>query len=365
MNNTMHLQTPKRPVLLLNETKCRSNIKNMVKKSRENSCQLRPHFKTHQSIKIGRWFREQGVTGITVSTPQMGAYFAEDGWDDITLAFPFYRAQLSSIKQLQDKASLRLFIHNEDDLLFLNRELDAPIEFYVELDNGYKRSGVSTAHHNKISAMIETADTLDKVSFHGFYMHDGRTYQSRSKEEILQSIEISVQLMKKMKNQFPQAAISLGDTPSASALPSFEFLDECTAGNFVFYDWMQHQIGSCSVDDIALYHLLPVAQSFPEENRAICHGGAVHCSKDYVSDNGVKNYGQLISFNDDGSVKVLDGLLESLSQEHGMLRVGENSKKVLNEEFVCIIPIHSCLTANLYDHYITTDGEIIKKRILS
>lgn len=361
----MQFSNPERPVLLLDERRCKRNIKKMSEKCLKSSCILRPHFKTHQSVEIGRWFRIHGVTGITVSTPGMASYFADDGWNDITLAFPFYRAQLRAIRQLQKKASLRLFIHNKDDLLFLGRELEEPVEFYIELDNGYKRSGISPSHQNNISAIIETADNLENIDFHGFYIHDGRTYESSSKEEILHAVEGSVRLMQKMKELYPNAAISMGDTPSASTLPSFEFLDECSAGNFVFYDWMQYQIGSCSIDDIALFHLLPLAQSFPEENRAICHGGAVHCSKDYILDDGIKNYGQLASFNADKSVNILNGRLESLSQEHGMLYVHEATKEVLNNHFVSIIPIHSCLTANLYGHYLTKDGKTIKKRILS
>ena len=338
----------------------------MQMKCEESSCTLRPHFKTHQSLQIGRWFREQGVKGITVSTPAMALYFAEDGWDDITIAFPFYRAQIEAIKTLQKKAHLRLFIHNENDLHFLNNELKKPIRFYIELDNGYKRSGISTAYQDKIEGMIRVADKLSLVHFHGFYMHDGRTYQCRSGNEILKSIETSIQLMEIMKERYPDANIAMGDTPSASILPSLEFLEECTAGNFVFYDWMQYQIGSCSLDDIALIHVLPVAQSFPNENRAICHGGAVHCSKDYILDEDEsKNYGQLVSLDNENSVNVLNGKLQSLSQEHGMLTVGDKSKNFLLDDYVCIIPIHSCLTANLYDHYRTLNGEIIKKKILS
>lgn len=362
----MQLPKPERPQLLLNTTTCKRNIYTMSEKCRKSDCLLRPHFKTHQSKQIGRWFRERGVTGITVSTPAMALYFAEDGWDDITIAFPFYRGQINLINQLQESASIRLFIHDANDLHFINSKLDKPIRFYIELDNGYKRSGISPSEGNRIEAMIHKADKMQNVQFHGFYMHDGRTYQSRSKEGITEAIKSSSVMMKEMKKLYPDAKISMGDTPSASVLPSFEYLDECTAGNFVFYDWMQYKIGSCTLDDIALFHMLPVAQAFPDENRAICHGGAVHCSKDYIlDDDGSKNYGQLISLNNENTFNIMDGKLQSLSQEHGMLTVGDKSKNLILNDYVFTIPVHSCLTANLYDHYRSLDGEIIKKRILS
>jgi D-serine deaminase-like pyridoxal phosphate-dependent protein len=362
----MHNFAPDRPQLLLDTNRCKKNIKKMVTKCRESLTELRPHFKTHQSLQVGRWFRDQGVTGITVSTPAMGQYFAQDGWDDITIAFPFYRSQLHAVKELQEKASIRLFIHNADDIHFLERELDKPFRFYIEIDNGYKRSGISPEDKATIGAILDAAKSGDCARFHGFYMHDGRTYQSRSKDSILQSIQSSAAVMKGLKEIYPDAVITMGDTPSASALPSFDFLDECTAGNFVFFDWMQVLIGSCTVDDIALFHVLPIAQPFPDENRAICHGGAVHCSKDYVLDkDGSKNYGQLVEYDPSKPSKVLNGKLASLSQEHGMLAIAKKAKKILTDDHICIAPIHSCLTANLYDRYTTTTGEYIHKRVLS
>ena len=80
--------TIKKPTLLLNANQTRKNIQWMVQKAGAEDIRLRPHFKTHQSAVIGEWFREAGVTAITVSSVDMAAYFADHGWKDITIAFP-------------------------------------------------------------------------------------------------------------------------------------------------------------------------------------------------------------------------------------------------------------------------------------
>jgi D-serine deaminase-like pyridoxal phosphate-dependent protein len=52
--------------------------------------------------------------------------------------------------------------------------------------------------------------------------------------------------------------------------------------------------------------------------------------------------------------------VHQLSQEHGILKVTHkefDSFKV--GDLVEIIPVHSCLTANLAKTYLTTEGEII------
>ena len=75
------------PTLILDETKCKQNIANMYHKSQKHGVLLRPHFKTHQSLQVGRWFKEAGVSKIIVSSLQMASYFAPE-WNDITVAFP-------------------------------------------------------------------------------------------------------------------------------------------------------------------------------------------------------------------------------------------------------------------------------------
>ena len=53
--------------------------------------------------------------------------------------------------------------------------------------------------------------------------------------------------------------------------------------------------------------------------------------------------------------------LSKLSQEHGIIKVAQKQFKNFNVgDLVEIIPVHSCLTANLMCHYITNDGELIE-----
>lgn len=64
-----------------------------------------------------------------------------------------------------------------------------------------------------------------------------------------------------------------------------------------------------------------------------------------------------------GEEILLDPLnyVAKLSQEHGILKVEQNQFKNFNiGDLVEIIPVHSCLTANLAKKYITTEGEEIQ-----
>lgn len=353
------IERQQEPVLILDTNRCKRNIARLIKRARESNCDFRPHFKTHQSKTIGHWFRNAGVTGITVSSVSMAKYFIDDDWQDITIAFPFFPHQLEGLKDIEKEANLRLFINSVDDLELLNSELVNPFKFYIEIDPGAGRSGVSYKNTDLILKLIESSIHYKKCTFHGFYVHDGRTYTARSKDEIQDKINPTIDILVNLKSKFPKAVISMGDTPSASTSERLNELDELTPGNFVFYDYMQVEIGSCSLDDVALFAVLPVAQSISEANRTILHGGAVHLSKEFLPSGSEKNFGQIIHYRPDSNISKTNLFVSSISQEHGTVQ------GLLQDRNAWVCPIHSCLTANLHSQYLTTDGNVIEKRILS
>ena len=352
-----------KPQLFLDPKRCKNNIERIAEKAKKLGLTFRPHFKTHQSIEVGRWFRDQGITGITVSSVEMAKYFAQDGWNDITIAFPFYSGMTEGLKELEKKVSLRLFMNSTSDIEHLNHSLRNPFQVYIEIDAGYGRSGVHYTDNEKIESLIGALDKGDQSQFHGFYIHDGGTYQARGVEEIKKRIQASHSALKKLKKRYPSAVTSLGDTPSASVLEELESVDEITPGNLVYYDWMQVQIGSCKPDNVAVWVDVPVAQEL-SGNKAIIHGGAVHFSKDFIIQDEVKNYGQVLKPNEDHFTPADHCFLSALSQEHGTVS-GYKNNLLQDDGSLRILPIHSCLTVNLFDHYRTPSGDIIKKRVLS
>ena len=58
----------------------------MIDVFNKNNLFLRPHFKTHQSTEIGKWFKQKGLLNY-VSSISMAEYFSNE-WNDITIAFP-------------------------------------------------------------------------------------------------------------------------------------------------------------------------------------------------------------------------------------------------------------------------------------
>lgn len=341
-----------KPRLLVNHRIAKSNIRAMAAKAAYYGLHFRPHFKTHQSAEVGEWFREAGVQAITVSSVSMARQFAEAGWDDITIAFPMNIREVDEICALAGKVRLNLLFDMPEQAAALAASLKHPAGYFIKVDVGYHRAGVLPDGHTTIEQIIQS--TAGRLAFRGFLTHTGHTYRAKSREEVIglaeKSNAILAELKRKYQGRFPGIITSSGDTPSCSICTDFSGIDEIRPGNFVYYDLMQLRIGSCSYEQIAAAVICPVVSVYRERNQALIYGGAVHLSKEFLTDpHAGKIFGLAVPFNGkEWMPPEGEDYLVSLSQEHGILRLGSKWAASLRPgDPVAVIPVHSCLAANL------------------
>lgn len=353
------------PTLLLDEDKCQANIERMVKKAARQQVAFKPHFKTHQSAVIGEWYRSMGVKSITVSSLAMAQYFADAGWEDITLAFPVNVRAAEDIDQLAQQIQLHLFINSPESAKYMEGRLTRSVGVYVEIDTGSQRTGIPAEQESQVEDLLNELKKCSKLAFEGFYTHAGHSYKARSREEV-QSVHSDTsdklkRLRGKFESEFGPIKICIGDTPTCSQVEDWNGIDEISPGNFVFYDWMQYQIGSCTPDQIAVCMACPVVEKHPERNELIVHGGAVHFSKDFIETEGVRTFGQVVALQDNTWEKPIENVyLKALSQEHGIITAPSDFlAQVKIGDMIGILPIHSCLTANLMRRYMAEKGKLI------
>ena len=355
-----------RPTLLLDKEVCLQNIERMASKAKTKNLLFRPHFKTHQSAMVGDWFRDFGVKKITVSSISMANYFAAHGWKDITIAFPVNFLEIDQINELAKSIKLNLLVENKEAVSYLSKFLKFPVGIFIKIDTGYNRTGILAGRNNFIDVLLEQIGKSSLIEFKGFLTHAGHNYQANSKYEIFNRHFDSLLKMKSLKNRYkkdyPNLLISIGDTPACSICENFDDVDEIRPGNFVFYDLMQYQLGSCNFEDIALSLICPIVAKHPSRNELVIYGGAIHLSKDQlINTNGKPLYGR-IAIKKDGKKILLNekNYVSSVSQEHGIIKVPfKNLNDYKIGEVIEIIPVHACLTANLIGNYLTTEGEHI------
>lgn len=359
------LQKISRPTLVLNSAKCRANIRKMADKARRHKLHFRPHFKTHQSAAVGEWFRDEGVRSITVSSVGMAKYFAEHGWNDITIAFPVNLRESKGINLLAKSTRLNLLLDSFEVAEQLQKKLKTGVGIFIEVDTGSKRSGIAAGDLPAFEKLVESLQKLPNLQFKGFLTHAGHTYQAKGRSEVLSIHKLSKECMLKLGNHFASLSplISIGDTPSCSLADDFEGIDEIRPGNFVLFDLMQENTGSCAPEDIAVALACPVVAKYPSRSEIIIYGGAIHLSKDLLkTQSGKLIYGRLAILNDNGWEILPDGNeIISLSQEHGVARLTANILKTITPgDLVAVLPVHSCLAATQGSFYLTLSGEVLE-----
>ena len=356
-----------RPTLLLDKQTALRNIDAMVSKAAKLHLNFRPHFKTHQSAEIGEWFRKKGVKCIAVSSLTMANYFADAGWDDITIAFSVNIPEIPEINELAGRIKLNVLIENIEGLSALQEKITWHTGVFIKIDTGNNRTGIESSRTPLIDQLLEVIQKSPLLQFKGFLAHTGHTYLANSTHDIFSRHFDTLLKMKTLKarymNEWPEMIISLGDTPSCSICENFDGVDEIRPGNFIFYDLMQFKIGVCKLTDIAVRMVCPVIAIHPSRNEVVIYGGAVHFAKEsIVNIDGKPLFGRIIV--NDGTKKILldeRNYLHTLSQEHGLLKVTPRELSYFKPgKLVEIIPVHACLTANLMKEFLTTEGEIIK-----
>ncbi|MFD2200748.1 alanine racemase [Shivajiella indica] len=351
------------PTLLLDEKICRHNLQKMAEKAKRHQMKLVPHFKTAQSHQVGKWAKEYGITEITVSSIKMAEYFCGHGWENIHIAFPFNPLETKKLNELAKNQSLSVQLINVEVTEKLAKELEYPVGFFIEIDAGYGRTGVEVTDFGLMEAIMRAAKSSDKLIFKGFYLHAGHTYYEPDKKAVYEQTKAALSMLKnKYRTEYPGLVTRTGDTPGCSVMEDFGDIDEMGPGNFVFYDIMQVNLGSCSMEDVAVALAVPVVDIKKDRKEILVHGGGVHLAKDVLTEpDGSKNFGEVVYLGENGwTIPLQRSYLKSISQEHGIIKASDELlARVKVGDVLGILPIHSCMTADCMGSYLTLDGEVI------
>jgi len=260
-----------------------------------------------------------------------------------------------------------LVVDNPDTVRAIGIKAINNLGIYIKIMTGYERAGLEYSSVQKIDELIMTINQYRHLKFLGFLTHAGHTYSATSKSEVqnihYDSLKKLFYLKEYFSPDFPELEISIGDTPSCSISENFMGVTEIRPGNFVFYDLMQHNIGACHIDDIALRIHCPVISKQPLRNEIVIYGGAIHFSKDFIKNTDGKNlFGRvIIKKNDDRELLDSTNYLCRLTQEHGIIRLNPSVFRQIDiGDILEIIPVHACLAAHSMGRFLTSKGAVIE-----
>jgi D-serine deaminase-like pyridoxal phosphate-dependent protein len=333
-----------RPVI--DEERLAANIVRVQTYMDGHGLAFRPHIKTHKIAALAQAQLAAGARGINCQKVTEAEVFAEAGIEDILLTFNVMGAErLERLASLNERiAALKVVADSETTVSGLSRHFAErrPLVVLVECDTGGGRCGVQTpTAAASLAASIARAQGL---AFGGLM-----TYPPAGAEAAVEAF-FSAAIERLRAEGIDCPIVSNGGTPSlfnAHLVPS---ATEHRAGTYIYNDRSMIRAGECRLEDCAM-HILATVVSRPTRDRAVIDAG----SKALTSD--------LLGFTDYGLVEAYpEALIAGLSEEHGVIDLSAcaGARPEIGE-VVRIVPNHTCVVSNLFDHMVFHRGGIVTR----
>jgi D-serine deaminase-like pyridoxal phosphate-dependent protein len=373
MNELSSIATPPQtlldlptPALVLDRARLERNAARMRSKVAELGVQLRPHVKTSKSIDVLNVLAGGANVPITVSTLAEARYFFEHGVRDILYAVGIAPVKLPQVAELLVAGgTIRVVLDTVEAAKAVQdfgAEHEVTIEALIEIDSDGHRAGVTPADSTLIAiaqALTGTGARLAGVMTHagGSYgCREPAAFEAMAEQERLAVVTAADRLR---AAGFDCPIVSVGSTPTITYARHLDGVTEARVGVYAFGDLVQAQLGTCSIDDIAISVLASIIGHNRVHGRVLIDAGFLALSRDRgTADMPVDwGYGTVC---DPITGEPIDGVtVSSTNQEHGIITA--RSGEIHFDRFpvgsrVRILPNHACATAAAYGRYFVTDG---------
>lgn len=330
------------PCVLIDGPRVEANLRRAQAHADANGYRLRPHIKTHKIPRFARRQVELGAVGITVQKVGEAEVMADGGLTDIFLPYNIMGAsKLARLKALNDRVTLSVTADSAETIAGYAKTFTTgrPLTVLVECDTGGGRCGVQSAE-----AALELARQI--VAAPGLRFGGLMTYCARG-----MAAEADAWLGKAKtvleRNGIAVPVVTSGNSPDMWHTGDAS-VTERRPGTYIYYDRAQVSFGAATWDDCALTVLATVV-SRPTPRRIILDAGSKALTSDLFGQTG---YGVLMGHT--------DFVLTSLSEEHGVIELAEDSAWPPVGERVQVVPNHCCVVSNMFDavHLVGGNGGI-------
>jgi len=321
------------PAFIIDEARVRRNIRQFQDHCDAAGLKLRPHIKTHKSIRLARAQVAAGAVGINCQKIGEAEVMATAGLDDILITFNILGAsKLARLRALADRVTLSVVADSATVVSGLSQafaDAPMPLSVLVECDTGAARCGVQSP--DAAVALAAVIDQSPGLRFGGLLTYPPVGGQSAV-----------VDFMAKAKEMLGNTGIacpviSSGGSPDMWQAGTGGVITEYRIGTYIYNDRSLVARGTCSWDDCA-GHVLATVVSRPASTRAVIDAGSKALTSDLL---GLEGHGHLVDHPD---VRIT-----GLSEEHGVMDIPEDCSLKVGDR-IRIVPNHVCVVANLFDH---------------
>lgn len=337
------------PAVVIEEPVVRHNIDRLAAYAAAHGLAVRPHTKTHKSVRIAGLQLAAGSRGITVAkageAEALLPAFDGCGTPDILVAYPAADpARAERIARLARIATIRVAVDTAAAAATIGAaaaRAGVEVGILADLDLGMGRTGVPDA-----AALVALGQTVMRTAglrLDGIFCYPGQII-ARPEDQAGPLAAAAARLAEAV-DRFDAAGlcrdiVSGGSTPTAYQSHLMPGLTEIRPGTNVFNDLNTLRGGFCALSDCAATVLATVV-SDAVAGQVVLDAG----SKALTSD-------RCVAAPDSGHGLVLEhptAVITALSEEHGRVDVRSCPVRPRVGDRVRVVPNHICPCVNLYD----------------
>ncbi len=340
------------PRLEIDVTKVRANLKRMQDYATAHGLGLRPHTKTHKSLRLARMQMELGAIGLTAAKVGEAQVMAEAA-DDLLVAYPSVdSARCYHLATLARNKTIRVAIDSKMAVTALNDAADlaeTEVGILIDLDVGYGRTGVQGPEG--ALRLAQMVDSLPSVRLDGIMIYPGHVSGADERQiAMLEKIDhCTGEVLALWKQRGLEAGIvSSGSTPSAFNSHHVTHATEIRPGTYVYYDMNGVHGGYVGIDDCAA-RIISTVVSNAVPGQVVVDAGSKTLTSDPCGPAPDSGYGYVVEYPEAKIVR--------LTEEHGQIDVSQCDHRPCVGDLVSIIPNHVCPCSNLQDVVYWREGE--------
>jgi D-serine deaminase-like pyridoxal phosphate-dependent protein len=353
----MHVSEIDTPALVVDLDILERNLARVASYAREHGLRLRPHTKTHKSIRLARRQLQSGAAGLTVAKVSEAEVMLGAEPESLLVAYPTIgRAKLERLMQVARRTAVTVALDSMDAARQLSEAAQAagtPAGVLAEVDVGLGRVGVSPGE-----PLLELARGilgLPHLSFEGIAFYPGHV---KGWDAAGQAAFAGVaELLRQILSDFRRAGIEVrtvsgGSTPTLFHSHEMPGLTEIRPGTYVFNDVNTVYSGACSWEDCAATVLATVV-STARPGQTIVDGGSKTFSSDRLANPADATFGCVTD--------APGARFHKMNEEHGFIDITKARREFAIGGRVRIIPNHICVAVNLHDQVYGLRGDAVEE----
>jgi D-serine deaminase-like pyridoxal phosphate-dependent protein len=352
------------PSLVVDLDRMERNLSDWQDTITKAGTRLRPHIKTHKVPDIALRQQDLGAVGIACAKVSEAEPFVAAGIRDVVIAYPVVgHDKWQRAARMARAAKVTVNVDSAEGVRGLSeaaRESGVRLEVQIEVDSGFHRCGFPDTDVDAIEDFARLVASLPNIELEGITTHRGLFFEGAgemtAEEAGLAEGRLMVDLAEKLRSRgIAIEKVTAGGTITGRHVARVPGVTEVRAGTYVFYDLMQLGLGVTTEDNLAL-SILTTVVSHRSHDRATVDGGSKTFSGDRgpVPANSAKGSPEL------ARAVGRDIVLERISEEHGMVRIGASTSVEVGEK-LSFHPFHVCTCVNLSDELIGVRAGKVEK----